>query len=185
MFRPAHCSLYLLCSQGRERKKLIPFFPFPCNIMESSIEVPWKIKNSTTVWSSNSTPGYLSNKNENTDLKRYMNSCVHCGISWWLGGNESACQYRSQCSISGPGRSPGDGTGHPLQYSCLGKSHDQRSLAGYSTWGHKRVGHNLATKQQQHVHCSIIYNCQCMEATQVSTEWIDEEVVGIHWCCSG
>ena len=30
-----------------------------------------------------------------------------------------------------------------------GKSHGQRSLAGYSLWGHKRVGHDLATKQQQ------------------------------------
>ena len=40
MFRPAHCSLYLLCSQGRERKKLIPLFHFHCNVMENSIEVP-------------------------------------------------------------------------------------------------------------------------------------------------
>ena len=30
-----------------------------------------------------------------------------------------------------------------------GKSHGQRSLAGYSPWGHKRVEHNIATKQQQ------------------------------------
>ena len=30
-----------------------------------------------------------------------------------------------------------------------GKSHGQKSLAGYSPWGRKRVGHNLATKQQQ------------------------------------
>ena len=30
-----------------------------------------------------------------------------------------------------------------------GKSHGQRSLAGYSPWGCKRVGHDLATKQQQ------------------------------------
>ena len=28
------------------------------------------------------------------------------------------------------------------------KSHGQRSLVGYSPWGHKRVGHDLATKQQ-------------------------------------
>ena len=28
------------------------------------------------------------------------------------------------------------------------KFHGQRSLAGYSPWGHKRVGHNLTTKQQ-------------------------------------
>ena len=30
-----------------------------------------------------------------------------------------------------------------------GKSHGQRSLVGYSLWGHKRVEHNLGTKQQQ------------------------------------
>ena len=29
------------------------------------------------------------------------------------------------------------------------KSHGQRSLVGYSPWGCKRVGHDLATKQQQ------------------------------------
>ena len=29
------------------------------------------------------------------------------------------------------------------------KSHGQRSLAGYSLWGHKRLRHNLATKLQQ------------------------------------
>ena len=27
--------------------------------------------------------------------------------------------------------------GNPLQYSCLGKSHGQRSLVGYSPWGCK------------------------------------------------
>ena len=30
-----------------------------------------------------------------------------------------------------------------------GKSYGQRSLAGYSPWGCKKVGHDLATKQQQ------------------------------------
>ena len=30
-----------------------------------------------------------------------------------------------------------------------GISHGQRSLAGYSPWGHKRVQHDLVTKQQQ------------------------------------
>ena len=31
-----------------------------------------------------------------------------------------------------------------------GESHGQRSLAGYSPWGHKRVGFDLATKHQVH-----------------------------------
>ena len=33
--------------------------------------------------------------------------------------------------------SPGLGNDNPLQYSCLGEFHGQRSLAGYSPWGHK------------------------------------------------
>ena len=28
-----------------------------------------------------------------------------------------------------------------------GKCHGQRSLVGYSPWGHRRVGHDLATKK--------------------------------------
>ena len=37
--------------------------------------------------------------------------------------------------IPGLGRSPGGGRGNPFQYSYLEKSHEQRSLAGYSLWG--------------------------------------------------
>ena len=37
----------------------------------------------------------------------------------------------------------------PTLYSCLGKSHGQRRLAGYNPWSRKRMRHNLATKQQQ------------------------------------
>ena len=40
-------------------------------------------------------------------------------------------------SIPGLRRSPRDRNGNPLQYSCLEKFHGQRSLAGYSPWGHK------------------------------------------------
>ena len=40
-------------------------------------------------------------------------------------------------SIPGLGRSPGEGNGNPLQYSCLENPHGQRSLAGYSPWGRK------------------------------------------------
>ena len=34
-------------------------------------------------------------------------------------------------------RSLGERNGNPLQYSCPGESHGQRSLAGYSPWGRK------------------------------------------------
>ena len=42
--------------------------------------------------------------------------------------------HRDAGSVSGSGRSPGGRHGNPIQYSCLEKSHDQRSLAGYSPW---------------------------------------------------
>ena len=52
-------------------------------------------------------------------------------------------------SIPGSGRSPGGGRGNPLHYSCQEKSHGQRSLVGYSPWGHK----GLATPQAtEHTH---------------------------------
>ena len=50
-------------------------------------------------------------------------------------------------SISGSGRSPGEGNGNPLQW-FFWKAHGQRSLAGCSPWGSKRAGHDLPTKQQ-------------------------------------
>ena len=37
----------------------------------------------------------------------------------------------------------------PIPVFLPGKSHGQKSLAGYSPWGCKRVGHDLATIQQQ------------------------------------
>ena len=41
-------------------------------------------------------------------------------------------------SISGSGKSPGEGNGSPLQYSCLGNPTD-KSLEGYSPWGRKEL----------------------------------------------
>ena len=41
--------------------------------------------------------------------------------------------------IPGSGRSLGGGNGGILQYSCLEKFHRQKSLASYSSWGHKEL----------------------------------------------
>ena len=55
--------------------------------------------------------------------------------------------------------------------------HGQRSLAGYSPWGHKRVGHDLVTKQQQTMfHCMHTIFCLSMylllDAWVTSTFWL-------------
>ena len=51
-------------------------------------------------------------------------------------GKESACNAGDLGLILGLGRSPGGGHGKSLQYSCLENPPGQRSLAGYSPWGH-------------------------------------------------
>ena len=48
--------------------------------VENSMDVPPKVKNRTTILSSNSTPVYLSVENGNTILKRYMHPSVHRNI---------------------------------------------------------------------------------------------------------
>ena len=49
----------------------------------------------------------------------------------------NAGDVRDVGSIPGLGRSHGGGHGNPFQYSCLEKFHGQRSLEGYSPWGHE------------------------------------------------
>ena len=87
-----------------------------------------------------------------------MQECEHSQktILWPLQGfpGGSAVKYPPANAgdmglIPGWEKSPGEGNGNPLQYSCLGKSHGQGSLVGYSPRGCKRAGHDLATKQQQ------------------------------------
>ena len=41
------------------------------------------------------------------------------------GGREYACNAGDPGSIPGSGRSPGEGNGNPLQYSCLENSTDR------------------------------------------------------------
>ena len=54
-------------------------------------------------------------------------------------GEESACGAVDLGLIFRLVRSPGEGNGYPLQYSCLENPHGQRSLVGYSPWGCKEL----------------------------------------------
>ena len=57
----------------------------------------------------------------------------------------SACNAGDPGLIPGLGRSPGEGNGNPLQYSCL-ENHMDREAWHPAVHGVQRVGHNLATK---------------------------------------
>ena len=72
-------------------------------------------------------------------------------LSSTLGFPAGACNAGDVGSILGLGRTPGGETGYPLQYCCLGNSHGQRSLCGYSPWGHKE------SNMTEHA-CTYIFN---------------------------
>ena len=67
------------------------------------------------------------------------------GFRAYLVSKESACNARDPGSIPGSGRSPGEGNGNPLQYSCL-ENPANRGAWQATVHGITRVGHNLATK---------------------------------------
>ena len=50
---------------------------------------------------------------------------LRIGFPDGLDGKESACNARDLGSVPGSGRSPGEGNGNSLQYSCLEDSMDR------------------------------------------------------------
>ena len=61
---------------------------------------------------------------------------------------------RDSGSVPVSGRSPGGGHGNQLQYSCLENPYGQRSLAGYSPWGHKELD---TTEGLTTAHSNLLY----------------------------
>ena len=67
------------------------------------------------------------------------------GFSSGSDGKESACNAGDAASIPGLGRSPGEGNGSPLQYSCLENPMDRGAWQA-TVHGVSIVGQDLATK---------------------------------------
>ena len=58
------------------------------------------------------------------------------------GGSEGkvyACSVGDRGLILGSGRSPGEGNGNPLQYSCLENPMDRGAWWATSPWGHREL----------------------------------------------
>ena len=74
----------------------------------------------------NSTQYSVMTYYENRILKR-VGICIdtHIGFPGGSDGKESACNAGDPGLIPGSGRSPGEGTGNPDQYSCLENSMDR------------------------------------------------------------
>ena len=77
---------------------------------------------------------------------------MYFGLLWWFKGKKICLQsrrHRRHGFNPWVGKIPWRRKWQPTPVFLLGKSHGQRSLAGYSPWGRKRVEHDLVTKQQQ------------------------------------
>ena len=73
---------------------------------------------------------------------------MRLGLPWWLSGKEPSCQF-GRCGFNPwVGKIPWRRKWQPTLAFLPWKSHGQRSLVGYSPWGRKRVGQDLATEQQ-------------------------------------
>ena len=70
------------------------------------------------------------------------------GLPWWLSGRESTSQCRRHGFDPWVGKIPQRSKWRPTPVFLPGKLHGQRSLADYSSWGHKRVRYGWVIKQQ-------------------------------------
>ena len=98
-------------------------------------------------------------------MKKHLSLITAEGFPGGSDGKESACSVGDLGLIPESGRSPGEGHGNSLQYACLENSMD-RGAWWATVWGHKRVGHDLATRQQQSIRITTfiyiyIYECVC------------------------
>ena len=69
----------------------------------------------------------------------------------FLDGKESAFNAGDSGLISGLGRSPGEGDGNPLQYSCLENSMDRGAWQATQSMWLQRVRHNSATNKASYL----------------------------------
>ena len=78
-------------------------------------------------------------------LKHFL---YYKSIGWYglpLSGKEFACQCHRLRLNPWVGKISWRRKWRPTPVFLPGEFHGQRSMAGYSPWGNKRVGHNLAT----------------------------------------
>ena len=79
-------------------------------------------------------------------LEKYIQVHVCGGVPGGSVSKESACSAGDPGLIAGLGRSPGEGDGNPLQYSCLGNPMDREAPGWLQSMGLQRIGHDLVTK---------------------------------------
>ena len=95
----------------------------------------------------------LKNNRSTWPFERQVYDLVHPPSHPVFGGSdgrESACYAGDPGSIPASRRSPGEGNGNPLRFSCLENPTGQWSLASYSPWG-RQESNTTERLSTQHV----------------------------------
>ena len=137
-----YSTVLLFKSKGyRWRKEWQPspvFLPGESHGQRSLVDYsPWDCKESdTTEWltqKQQKDTGYFPGASVVKNSPAMQETCRRLGFNPWVG------------------KIPWRRKRQPTPVFLPGKSHGQRRLVGYSPWSHKRVGYDLATKQQQRI----------------------------------
>ena len=135
---------------GSHRKCLVPYLkPQLCSLWSQGVSNCWASSLQRYVswepvpWGVAKTVSVLTLWFSVTSWQLEIPSWLH-GFPGGSEGKASACNTEDPGSIPGLGRSPGEGNGNPLQYSCLEKPMDGGACR-LQSMGSQRVGHDWAT----------------------------------------
>ena len=125
---------------------MCPFFP--TSLLGFEHTWPWDFWSSESKKSACSArdPGSIPGLGDPLEKEIALLAILNLGLLRWLSGKESAWVAGDLGLIPESGRSPGEETSNPLQYSCLENSMDRGAwwAPGVST-GSQRVRHDWAT----------------------------------------
>ena len=85
-----------------------------------------------------------------SEQKSFLSTAVHQGSPGGSIGQESACNAGDLGLLSGSWRTPGEGNGYPLQYSCSESPMDSKEPSGLQSMGSQRVRHDWVTFTSLH-----------------------------------
>ena len=102
------------------------------------------------------------------------------GLLPWLSGKKSACVAGDAGSVPGLGRSPGEGNGIPLQYSCLGNPLDR---GGWGATDHGVTKSRTRLSDCDPMDCSTpsfpVLHC-LLEFAQTLVHWVGDVIQPSH-----
>ena len=98
-------------------------------------------------------------------------SKAEAGLLGWLSGKEFACNAGDMGSIPGSERSPREGNGNPLQYSCLRNPMDR-----WSWWA---TVHEV-TKSWTQLSMKHYYKAESIGKCQITKDWVTCRCFGLY-----